>query len=380
MDATDRVIVRDGLAYVQPVLEREIGLGLEQLGLAKTIQPGMTALVKPNVLAAVGPERRVTTHPIVVAAVIASLRRLGCKVIVADSSGGGMEGHAQTRRALETSGIAEVARANGAIAKPLEEYGVRRLSGSLGSWDIWLSPLLQQVDVVVNVPVFKTHTATVITGAVKNLFGCVPGHLKASYHKQLSHIPTFSRFLVDLALAVKPDVTIVDAIECMHGDGPMGGYPFSAQKILIGRNPFAVDTVLTAMAGVPMMKVPTVAAAVNAGLSKYSAEHLTGMPVSPLQGFVLPQTVRNDWSGRFLFRTGIRWRRLVPAVNIAKCRNCGQCAAACPVDAITLMEDRYVVNRNLCLRCLCCHELCTVAAIELRPSCRLRRMLSWLGF
>ncbi len=38
-------------------------------------------------------------------------------------------------------------------------------------------------DFVINVPKLKTHTAAVVTLALKNLFGCVPGLGKALYHR-----------------------------------------------------------------------------------------------------------------------------------------------------------------------------------------------------
>lgn len=267
-DLADRVIIRHDLSYNQQILEKEIFQGLQDLNLVgQEIQPGMRVLVKPNMLAAVSFERRVTTHPMVIAAVVSTLKQMGCEVIVADSSGGGMHGHAQTSQALTVTGIAEAAIANGASAEPLEQFGASSRAGLLGPWDIWLTPLLGQVDVVVNVPVLKTHTATVITGAVKNLFGLVPGHLKAQYHLQLPYIPTFSTFLVDLALAVKPTVTIVDAIIGMDGDGPMNGFPYSAGKLVMGRNPFAVDFVLAGLVGVEPRRIPTIDAAYRAGIT-----------------------------------------------------------------------------------------------------------------
>ncbi len=48
---------------------------------------------------------------------------------------------------------------------------------------MYLAKPLFDADVVINVPKFKTHSSAIYTGAVKNVFGCVPGLRKAKYHK-----------------------------------------------------------------------------------------------------------------------------------------------------------------------------------------------------
>ena len=376
-DLVDKVIIYHDLCYEQLKLESKVLQGLKELQLiGQEIKAGMRVLVKPNLLAAVPPERRVTTHPVLISAIVATLVRMGCSVIVSDSSGGGMHGYAQTNRALNVTGIADAAVANGATVEPLEKFGAKPRIGKLGNWTLWLSPLLDQVDIVINVPVLKTHTATIITGAVKNLFGLTPGHLKAQYHRQLPHIPTFSSFLVDLALAVRPTVTIVDAIVCMHGNGPMNGSPYSAGKLVMGRNPFTVDFVLASLVGLPPREIPTVDAAFRAGISHHSLFELLGEAVPVLPNFRLPKTVHNDWISRHFFKTGIRWRRVNPIIDTSKCQSCGQCYGTCPVNAIKRNNNHFWMEKNKCINCLCCYELCPSNAIVLKRNNMLHRIYS----
>lgn len=361
------VIVIDDVSYDRSALAHIVRQGLAALKLSNTrFSKGTRVLVKPNMLAAVGAERRVTTHPDIVWAVVTVLREFGCSVLVGDSSGGGMHGLAQSHEALLKSGIGAAATSAGAEAVALETFGARNCEGQFGPWKLWLTPLLLEVDAVVNLPVFKTHTATIITGAVKNLFGLVPGHLKAKYHAELPYIPMFSRLLVDIAATVKPTVTIVDAVDCMHGDGPMDGYPYKAGKIVMSTDPFAVDHVLAALAGLDPQMVPTIRAASLVGITRSSPEELVGRAITPLPGFKLPQTVRNDWFGRSAFRMGIYWRRVEPSISTGLCTSCGKCISGCPVDAILRDRPRSAINRKKCISCLCCHELCPSGAVVLR--------------
>ena len=337
---------------------------------------GKTVLVKPNVLAAVEPARCVTTHPATVEAIATLFTDMGARVLVGDSSGGTMFGISQTRRALAVSGIAFAARRAGAELAPLEEHGVTSVPGRYGKWQIHTSALLEKIDAVVNVPVFKTHTATVLTGAVKNLFGLVPGFLKADYHRDIPHIPTFSRFLVDLADTVRPAINILDGIMCMQGNGPMNGELYHAGVVVVGRSPHAVDAVMERLAGLPPRSVPTVAAA--ARLKSFAADECLTETCSPLHGFRLPDTVPNGLVARFVFTSGVKWHRAYPRIDPKSCTACGECAAACPIEAIYVRRGTVCVDTRKCMRCLCCHELCRSGAVALRRDHLARRVASLL--
>jgi len=67
---------------------------------------------------------------------------------------------------------------------------------------------------------WKTHNLTLFTGAIKNLFGAIPGFKKSEYHKQAPKVEEFSEIIVDIFSAVRPQLNIMDAIEIMEGNGP----------------------------------------------------------------------------------------------------------------------------------------------------------------
>ena len=54
-----------------------------------------------------------------------------------------------------------------------------------------------------------------MSGAVKNLFGCIPGLRKPEMHCLKPNIDSFCDMLIDLSLAVKPTLSVMDAVDCM---------------------------------------------------------------------------------------------------------------------------------------------------------------------
>ncbi|MFZ1947702.1 MAG: DUF362 domain-containing protein, partial [bacterium] len=187
-------------------------------------EPGLVGrkrvLLKPNLAAAKGPERCLTTHPQVVAAAIAFFRQRGCDVSVGDSPAGALRG---VRRVWEATGMLEACESAGArlvnfeaggwIEKSVEGRTYRMAREALG------------YDLVVSIPKLKTHVLTLVTGAVKNMFGCVPGLAKSSHHLANPRPAAMSRVIVDVFSLARPGLSLVDAVEAMEGNGPSSGRP-----------------------------------------------------------------------------------------------------------------------------------------------------------
>ena len=121
------------------------------------------------------------------------------------------------RRCYKQSGIADAARNAGADVKYVDERKFKnvRLDGlALKEWPLYTEIL--EADKVINVPIAKTHGLATLTLGMKNWMG-VMGGWRGRIHQRLD------KSLVDIAKAIKPTLTILDAVRILTANGPQGG-------------------------------------------------------------------------------------------------------------------------------------------------------------
>ena len=226
-----------------------------------------------------------------------------------------------------------------------------------------------------------------LTGAVKNLFGVVPGHFKPGYHGRLTETGQFAGMLLDLAHMIAPRLTIMDAVVAMEGDGPSAGTPMPSGWLLAATNPLAIDVVAGYMTGLSPGQHPLLKEArMREDLPHQMGQiRIIGAEVEALRipGFQLPSTVVD---GGGIHRSGpLRGildamlknsLSLKPRIVEGVCVGCGACAQSCPVEAITMVELKRGAAARLdeksCIRCYCCHEMCPERAVQLKASWRYR--------
>ncbi|MGD9559457.1 MAG: DUF362 domain-containing protein, partial [Oscillospiraceae bacterium] len=236
-----------------------------QLPAASRIGPDTRVLIKPNLLAKHVPEKAVTTHPDVLRGVILALKKRGAKRIVVADSPGGPYTPGIMRVVYETCGLAAVCRETGVPCYTDCEEQPVPADGQLVRRFNLLRPVVES-DFIVNLPKFKTHVLTGMSGAVKNLFGCVPGLQKAEFHTRFPERADFGQMLVDLCQTVKADIHVVDGVLAMEGDGPGGGTPRPLGLLLAGEDPYALDLAICRYIGMDPMHTPVLAAAHRQGL------------------------------------------------------------------------------------------------------------------
>jgi uncharacterized protein (DUF362 family) len=121
--------------------------------------------------------------------------------------------------------------------------------------------------VVINLPKVKSHVQLTLTLGVKNLFGCVPGKMKAWWHMEAGKDrDRFGTMLVETARAIAPQLTIVDGIIGHEGNGPSNGEPRELGVLGASTDVFALDRALVAILGADPTTVPTVAQSQRLGL------------------------------------------------------------------------------------------------------------------
>ena len=339
-------------------------------GMTAFVSPGQRVLLKVNLLSRATPDKAVTTHPEVVRAVVRAVREAGGEVSVGDSPGGpNLPGG--VRRVFEDSGIAAVCAEEGVPLLLFDDDAVR-VSGSGGELygSFTLGRAVVDADVLITLPKFKTHGLMMFTGAVKNLFGCIPGLEKAQFHLKLPDRDDFGGMLVDLMLACKPTLAIMDAVVGMEGDGPAGGTPRHVGALLASPDSLALDVVASSMAGLDPMEVYTNRAAARRGLGPRSAEEveIAGVDWHSLapEGFALPSRDAASSMPSWLGKRLRGWTTAKPTLEWPeKCTKCGQCTTTCPVNAIVIRDRGPVFDYSACIRCYCCQELCPPQAIGL---------------
>jgi len=349
-------------------------------GMAAFVKPGERIGLKPNLLFGVPPDKAVTTHPHVTAAVALLVREAGAYPVVIESPGSGV---VHVRPVIE-----RVYRKAGYLAVA-EKYDLEICYDT--DWESVPCPnghLLKRLDVmgsilrvdgVINLAKLKTHNFMIFTGATKNLFGVVPGLNKVAYHAKLAEPGRFADMLLDVAALVRPRLSIVDGILAMEGQGPgTGGTPRFLGVLLAGADPVTVDVACCRIAGIDTAAVPVLARAKERGLWSGRATDVDtlGVPVAALKvkdfALPVPYTRASGLSHLGVFdavvRPLLRGLNRVPRPQLGRCTLCGSCEQACPGRAITLDKEARVakVDDSKCIRCYCCHEVCPYAAIELR--------------
>lgn len=373
---SDAVVIEKCDNYdIENVRER-IKEGLQLLGgIEKWVKPGMTVVLKPNLLTRKSPEQAVTTHPHIVQAVAELIQKAGAKAVIVDSPGG-PDSKAYLRSVYKTTGMEEVAGKTGAIVSYNPQKVELKFEGGSQFRKFTLLKTIVEADLVINLPKLKTHGLTLISCAVKNLYGTIPGLIKGEYHLNLAEILHFSSFLIDLALCVNPALTIVDAVVGMEGEGPSAGKPKKTGMIFISENPFTLDYLAAATIGLEPEKIATVVESQKRGLCVKSMAEIDFVGTKDNHGTVpyqLPKSIKQidftDGLGRripkWLLPTIYEWLKPSLKFNSSVCTKCGICKESCPPAAITLDEIKPVVDSEKCIRCYCCQELCPKHAVEI---------------
>jgi uncharacterized protein (DUF362 family)/Pyruvate/2-oxoacid:ferredoxin oxidoreductase delta subunit len=231
-----------------------------------------------------------------------------------------------------------------------------------------LSRAVLEADVIISLPKFKTHGLTVITGAIKNSYGFLPGAQKAILHKAAGSPERFHELVVEVFRLRVPDLFIMDAVVGMEGNGPASPDLRDVGLLLASDNAVALDAVMAVMMGCEPGRLRFLQKARELGLGDYdlgAIEVLGDLPrladfkLPPLGGEAIMQneTIQGLIHGRTILR---------PQADPELCTACGNCVEHCPVAALSLDGSLPQVDADTCITCFCCQEICEEKAITLQ--------------
>ena len=239
-------------SYQSDPLEQSITELLAPLGgMESFVKPGQRVLLKPNLLTGSRPQKECVTRIELVAAVVQAVRAAGGEPFLGDSPAFG-----------SAKGVA-LANGYGPLLEklnlPIVEFHGKRYSTSSQNFEsLRLCKEAMEADVVINLPKVKSHVQLTMTLGVKNLFGCVPGKMKAWWHLEAGKDrDRFGEMLVETARSIAPDLTIMDGILAHEGQGPMNGEVRSLHLLGASADVFALDLALLELLQVDPRTVPT---------------------------------------------------------------------------------------------------------------------------
>ena len=196
-----------------------------------------TVLVKPNVVA--GDPPPTTTNPEVVRSVVQLLYEAGAKkVIVGDMSG---LITLPTRKNLEKTGIGRAAKEAGAEVIDFDDVDWIEVTPPQARLvkRIHVAKPVYHADILVNLPVVKTHRNATYSICLKNLVGVT----HPRYRPYRVNYAKWDEVVVEMNLAAHPDLHIVDATTSMVAGGPWHGSAVKTDLIIASGDRIAADVV-----------------------------------------------------------------------------------------------------------------------------------------
>jgi uncharacterized protein (DUF362 family) len=205
-------------------------------GMSLFVKKGQPVVLKPNMSFARTPDFSATTHPLVVATVAQACLEAGAqKVLVLDHT------LQRAELCLERTGIQDACKSiAGVHVLALQERKFfREIKIPQGKVLERVEIMKEIVDgqVLINIPVAKSHSATGVSLGLKGLMGMIWD--RESFHSQYN----INQAIGDLATVIKPQLTILDATRALASGGPGGpGEVKKPNLIIAGVDPVAVDS------------------------------------------------------------------------------------------------------------------------------------------
>jgi len=287
---------------------------------------GKRVLLKPNAGRAAAVESGICTHPEVVAAAIDAFREAGAEVAVGESPISGVS----TMDALESTGIAAAARKRNCPLIDMDERKpiLAALPGGVAIKSLKICPEIAEFDIIVSIPVMKTHMHTGVTLAVKNMKGCLWRRSKVVLH-MLPRLEGIDEKPLDVAICdmsevLRPHFSLIDGTVGMEGLGPSAGNAKPLGVVVASADAFAADAVACRLMEIDPASVPHLRLGAERGIGTLDLDEIEVSPDN-WRSFSTPFSAPpNDLKIEF------------PDVDILDVNSCSACQST-----LTLFLRRY---------------------------------------
>jgi len=339
----------------------------------KKIRPGERVLIKPNFLWPKPVESAVCTHPAIILETCKFIIDLGANPVIGDSPSRG-----SAKLVAEKIGLTPLAKRIGAEIINFASKKRVEIKNHLYFSYLDLSQEALEFDKIINLAKFKTHAFLLLTLAVKNLFGLVPGSRKPKYHLECAHKPRlFALLLLEIYNFFSPCLSIIDGIVAMQGNGPNNGEPRKLGILLASTDAIALDRIGGELVYLPFEHNLTafLGTEYGVGIGKLQEIELEGIRLEDVRvkDFIFPHPGAPEPEKiprlvRWFFKEQANWR---PVFDHQKCTLCGACVEICPAGALAFVANKkspakkiISIDRKKCINCFCCQEVCPSGAIR----------------
>ena len=202
------------------------------LDLAQIVK-NRSILIKPNIVSA--EPYPTTTHPETLRAVLNHVHGVAERILVADGPA------FESEFRLESHDLAGVCKEFNLDLVDLSAQKMRRVQTSSG-FELEVSDLIFEFDVVVSLPVLKSHCICSLTGALKNQYGLLSSREKRGLH--FDGVKDIHKAIAELTRIRKPDIYVVDAVETLvkAQERRHGGKRKKLGYMFAGTDPVALDS------------------------------------------------------------------------------------------------------------------------------------------
>ncbi len=325
---------------------------------------GKSVLIKPNVLRGSKAEEGIVTHPAMVRAVVEKVEAMGpASIVVGDNPG--LFSYGANEETFKKTGLMEAAEG---YYQNIGNDSEKVAFNPDFTPTVSISRAVLGTDIIISLPKFKTHGLTMITGAIKNSYGFLPGAQKARLHKAAGSMKRFHEMVVDVFRLRVPDLFLMDAVVGMEGNGPASSDLRDIGLVLASDNGVALDAVMATMVGCEPGRLRFLQKAKQAGLGDYdlSAIEIIG-ELRQLPDFKLPPLDGGAILGNEAAQARLHSRTILrPQADPERCTGCGTCIDQCPAGALSLKDCLPHVDPETCIICFCCQEICPEKAITLK--------------
>lgn len=325
---------------------------------------GKKVLIKPNVLRASRAEEHIVTNPKLLKAVVEKVEEMKpAEIIVGDNPG--LFSYGDNEKSFQATGLMEAA---GRYYRNLGNSPQQVAFNPGFIPEVGVSREILEADVLISLPKFKTHGLTVISGAIKNSYGILPGAQKARLHRIAGTPERFHEVIVDVFKLRIPDLFIMDAVVGMEGNGPASPDLRDIGLVLASDNAVALDGVMAAMIGLAPSRLRFLRKAKADGLGDYDTGkiELHG-ELRVIPDYKIPELGGQAIASNVAVQEFMIKRSLVrPSPDPGLCTACGACIDQCPVSALVMKNNLPEADPDICITCFCCQEICPEKAMSLK--------------